>query len=462
METTRPMNLAIGGNTVGQPLYTGGFAIGQFFNKHSEGINMFIKCAFIIVMMVFIVVLVQNTIADIELMETEASLMGATSTYVNVMYHQRCKHRGGCCKTCPFISEDDPRVVIYKQMEMINSLYDQTKQGVQDDNLMVSNALDQISDATKKGTATTSWNGIVGVESSASQAIGVILGQLKDLDKTFGEVDGIDVALMDAKNKATALGAAAVVQKNIFVAASLHLNSQIMMQYIMDVSTDKQAKILDYDRLVTVSAMAANTGDKSIASIYSTNNAVNADYTMAYTGVAPSATSTSQDIVKYMAMLVSQAHTSDNTITVVISKLSEVSNAYQACRHVVDRFSNDLPGSIDNDKITALIQAGDYETAIIRTALEPDIVSNHKKFAMERSSFESGGGIQSVRDDDNDVVPWVGIFGRPTYRKSNGDSVDISTGARNDVDVLKSIPSDVPTNLMRKSSIRLGTTSYAK
>jgi hypothetical protein len=111
--------------------------------------------------------------------------------------------------------------------------------------------------------------------------------------------------------------------------------------------------------------------------------------------------------------------------------------------------------------MTALIQEGDYESAIIQTALEPDLVANHKKFAKERSSFESGGGIQSVRDDDNDVVPWVGLFGRPTYRKSNGASVDISTGAPNDVDVLKSIPSDVPTTLMRKSALRLGTTTYA-
>lgn len=460
METTRPMNLAIGGNAINQPLYNGGFAVGRFFK--SEGFQTFLRVILIFSLIVLIVVTIQNTIADIELIESEATIMGATTAYASMMYHQGCKKRGGCCKSCPFISEDDPRMVISKQVDIISSLYDQTKQGIQEDTLLLNNNLDRITDTSKKDTASTNWNGIINVETGASQAIGVILGQLKDLDKAFGHVDTIDIALMDAKSKATALGAAAVIQKNIFVVASLHLNAQIMMQYIKDVSTDKQAKIMDYDKLVTTAGIAANTGDKSIASIYSKNNAVSLDYTTAYAGVAPSATTSSQDIVKYMATLVSQAHSTDTTVTTVISKLSEVSEAYQACRHIIDRFSNDLPGKVDNDKMTALIEANDYETAIIRTALESDIVANHKKFAKERSSFESGGGIMSVRDDDNDVVPWVGITGRPTYRKSNGDSVDISSGASNNLNQLKSIPSDVPTSLMRKSSIRLSTVTYGK
>ncbi len=49
---------------------------------------------------------------------------------------------------------------------------------------------------------------------------------------------------------------------------------------------------------------------------------------------------------------------------------------------------------------------------------------NHRKFAKERSSFDSGGGVPSVRDDDLDVNPWVGIFGRPSYRKTDGKSAE--------------------------------------
>lgn len=443
-----------------QPLYHGGFAIGRFFNDHSQSIHTFIKVALIILMIWFIVALMQNTMADMSLMETDATLFGATAAYMSVAYHQNCKSRGACSRSCPFISEDDPRVLISKQVGVITDLYQQTQQCISDDTLMIANALDNISDATKASTASTTWQGILAIESTANQSIGVILNQLKTLDTSFGETSTINVALMDAKNKATALGASAVIQKNILIVASLHLNSQIMMQYIMDVSTDKQQKILDYDQLVATAAMSANTSTGSISSIYATNNAVNANYAAAYSAMDPAATTASQDIIASMAILISEAQAGDDTIKAVIAKLSNVSQTYQACRNVVDHFSNDLPGHLSLDKMNKLIEANDYESAIIQTALEPDLVANHLKFAKERASFESGGGVQSVRDDDNDVAPWVGIFGRPTYRKSNGDSVDISTGADNKADVLKSIPSDEPSLLMRKTTLRLDTITY--
>jgi hypothetical protein len=109
---------------------------------------------------------------------------------------------------------------------------------------------------------------------------------------------------------------------------------------------------------------------------------------------------------------------------------------------------------MDSDKMTSLIEAGDYESAVIKTALEADIVSNHMKFAKDRSSFESGGGIPSVRDDPNDINPWIGIIGKPSYRKSNGTSAEISS------EPLKSIPSEFPDSLMTKSSLRISTTNY--
>ena len=73
------------------------------------------------------------------------------------------------------------------------------------------------------------------------------------------------------------------------------------------------------------------------------------------------------------------------------------------------------------------------------------------KFAQERNTFDSGGGVPSVRDDDNDLIPWVGIFGRPSYRRSDGTSVESTS----DVMQLKSIPSDVPESLMRAKNPRL-------
>lgn len=457
---TRPMNLAVGGNSIEQPLYGGGFALGKFVNKHAQSIHMVLKGALMILMVVFIVVLIQNTIADVELIQSEATLFGATAAYMNVAYHQGCKSRGACSRSCPFITEDDPRLIIGNQMDVIQELYEQTQQCVSDDTLTVANALDKIQDETKSTTARTTWQGILNVESGANQAIAVILNQLKTLNASFSQSSAINVALMDAKNKATALGAAASIQKNILIVASLHLNSQIMMQYIMNVSPEKQQKILDYDRRVAAAAMAANTSAGSISSIYATNSKPVANYAASYGVMDPAATTPSQDIIASMANLISEAQAGDNSIAALIAKLKTVSEIYNSCRKVVDHFSNDLPGKMTNDKMNQLIESNDYETAIIRTALEPDLVANHKKFAKERSSFESGGGIRSVRDDDNDVVPWVGIFGRPTYRKSNGKSVDANSGASGKDDVLKSIPSDDPNQLMRTSAVRMSTVTY--
>lgn len=443
-----------------QVTYSGGFAFGKFLSDNSKTFKKVGLGLLYALILALTIALLWNAYNDMVELESTATMYGATTAYMSMAYHQGCKRRGACCRSCPFINEDDPRMVISNQVDLITELYRETQANVSDDTLMVANAIDNISDSAKAATASTTWQGILANEVNASQSISIILSQLKTLDATFGETSSVNVALIDAKNKATALSAAAAIQKNILIVASLHLHAQIMMQYIMDVSADKQQKILDYDQLVATAAMSANTSTSSIANIYATSNATSANYTAAYNAMSPAATTTSQDIIASMATLISEAQAGDDSIKSAIAKLSNVSRAYHACRNVIDRFSNDLPGKMTNDRMTTLIESNDYESAIIQTALEPDLVSNHKKFAKERSSFESGGGIQSVRDDDNDVVPWVGVFGRPTYRKSNGASIDISTGASNEANVLKSIPSDVPTQLMRKSSIRLGTTTY--
>lgn len=132
----------------------------------------------------------------------------------------------------------------------------------------------------------------------------------------------------------------------------------------------------------------------------------------------------------------------------------KIGDLAMTCKQVRLGFSNDLPGKMSADKVTSLIESGDYETAIIKTALESDIVSNHQKFAKERSSFESGGGIQSVRDHDPSIGDWVGLFGRPTYRKSDGTSAEISKEA------LKAIPSEYPDQMMSKTALKLGSRTY--
>ena len=117
---------------------------------------------------------------------------------------------------------------------------------------------------------------------------------------------------------------------------------------------------------------------------------------------------------------------------------------------MLDTFNNDLPGTLEADAMSSMIADGNYNYAIVKTALEPEILTNHAKFAKERSTFESGGGVHSIRDDDNDIISWAGLFGRPTYKKSDGKtSIEVSD------EPLRAIPSEVPESMMRTSDPRL-------
>ncbi len=414
---------------------------------------------------VYMIILFLGIIAEAEIVEANASVIGAAAAYANAAYHQKCKSRGGCSKSCPYISEADPRVVICKQMNAIDTLYGQTKQAVFDDKELVNESLFKIPDVsvstnpkdsttlgTVKDTISTEWGMYISTEEEASREIGVLLGKIKDLDALYGNVDVINVDLMDAKNKAVSYGAAAVLRKNALVVASLTLNSQIMRKYVYDVSADKQKKITGYAE-DSIKCFNAADAIKQTYLAMATSFSNGTAYDSALSDIVKPET-TSQTILKCMAALLSLAQDSERELTRTISRFSMVSDVYNKSRNVVESFSNDLPGKMDADKVTTLIQNGDYETAIIKTALEPDLVSNHKKYVKDRLSFDSGGGIPSVRDDDNDVNPWVGLFGRPTYRKSNGTSADVSTQP------LQSIPSDNPNDLTRKSALRLGTQTF--
>lgn len=458
------MNLPIGqSGSSNYNSYSGGIAVGNWVKNNYKDI---LWAVFMIVVIVILIKMAAHSYHDMNEVDTDGSLLDNATTYIEIMYHQPCKTKGGCSRSCPFISEDDPRLIIFKQMEQIDMLYGQTKQGLKDDSLMITNALEKIPAGPQQQTqitsAAASWNAILATANDASSKIGTILNQLKDLDKQFGEQDVIDIPLMDAKNRATALGAAATIQKNIFVISSVHLNSQIMMQYITNISTDQQQKIVNYDQQLMNASLSANTGSSSITNTYNKYPIDNTgtDYINAYNTVS-TGTSGSQNIVSAMATLLNLAQNGNDTLHLIASKLSDVSNLYQSCKYMTESFSNDLPGKLSSDKIIDLIQKNDYESAVIQTALEPDLVSNHQKFAKERQTFESGGGIQSVTTHDNDVNPWVGLFGRPSYRKSNGTSIDVSSSVSGITTELKSIPSDQPNDLMATSDFKLCRNAWA-
>jgi hypothetical protein len=280
------------------------------------------------------------------------------------------------------------------------------------------------------------------------------MNKVKQLDEKYGNVETINLELMNAKNKAIGYGAAAVIQKNMLIIASVQLNAQIMSSYVKSLGdSDTAKKINRYDEIAKNCYSATNAIDKLFNENVLKWTITGSAYETAMTSLDSSETKT-EDILVHTSKLLSTAETSESTLSDAISKLGTVSNVYASCKETFEGFNNNLPGKMDSDKMTSLIEAGDYESAVIKTALEADIVSNHMKFAKDRSSFESGGGIPSVRDDPNDINPWIGIIGKPSYRKSNGTSAEISS------EPLKSIPSEFPDSLMTKSSLRISTTNY--
>ncbi len=457
MDTTQSMNLSINDSpTTDRIMYGKGILAGEWIKNNFSNIIMGI----IIFVMIWFLVNIYN---DMDKIEDSGSILKNANVYMGAVYHQGCKSKGACCKTCPYITEDDPRLILYKQTQQINTLYDQTKDSIKQDQMMALTATEKITDSSKQSTKSTEWNSIISTQKMASDSIGLILNQLKDLDRQYGEQSSINTELIDAKNRATALGASAVIYKNVFVVSSLHLNSQIMLQYILDVAPEKQQKINGYDQKVISASMAANTSSESISKQYNQiSSSINGSIFLDAYNAVSTGTTTSQDIIKHMATLLNMAQSGTDSIEIVVYKLNQINEAYQSCYQIMESFSNDLPGKLPADKMLSLIEANDYESAIIQTALEPDLVPNHRKFAKERQTFESGGGIQSVFDHNNDINPWVGLFGRPTYRRSDGSSVENNDKEPAYTNVLKSIPSQSPDQYMNTSNVGFKTHQWVK
>lgn len=57
-----------------------------------------------------------------------------------------------------------------------------------------------------------------------------------------------------------------------------------------------------------------------------------------------------------------------------------------------------------------------WQEAIRQMGLEQSVLDSHNAFVKDRSRSTTGASNQSVREYDNDVVPWVGLR-RPRYEK---------------------------------------------
>jgi len=66
----------------------------------------------------------------------------------------------------------------------------------------------------------------------------------------------------------------------------------------------------------------------------------------------------------------------------------------------------------------------DYNAVAQMMALEPEVFESQETYAEDMGRSTSGASVMSVRDDRQDIVPWVGLR-RPTY-----DAICTGAGAR--------------------------------
>jgi hypothetical protein len=85
----------------------------------------------------------------------------------------------------------------------------------------------------------------------------------------------------------------------------------------------------------------------------------------------------------------------------------------------------------------------DYNSVVQYMSIEPEVYHSQAKYTKDMGRSTSGASMLPVRDDPNDVVPWIGLR-RPKYR-----DVYSSDGARQD-------HSEIPDQMRSNSSYCIG------
>lgn len=428
-------------------VYANGRRARDIAGDAAYGFGSFIRCnwtkilfAVLLGLMIYIMFMLMTSLAESESIGSEASYIGAAANYINSFKHHGCKGGDGCGVGCPYISSDDARLAIKNTSESINNLYKSATDSVQQFRARRAVSIAAFGqDAQQRLLTQFAEYDIV-----ADKAVAEILNcqsVATQLNKNYSTSETVTVEVVNAKNMIVALEAAVVIYRNVLSNAIMYNESHMMIQRMTQANN---TKIANFDSLMAEAKVYVINIEalvkKSIQKI-NENNFI-ASVNNAKAGM------NSNDIITSMVNLLNAVQESMLGVQSVSSQFEAVATSYMTCSGK-DSFSNDLPGKPSSNTVSAMISNGDYNTALIQTALEPDLVKNHRRFAKERATFDSGGGVPSVRDDDNDVVPWVGLFGRSSYRRTDGSSADTGSIA------LKSIPSDNPEQLMRAKVPRI-------
>ncbi len=364
-------------------------------------------------------------------------------TFIDSALHYNCKHKGGCGASCPYLSSDDPRVMMKQKVESLEYAKSKIMEDIETDDAKLEIAISQVSPANAK-SLNAALQPIMSHKKKLASSINNYLLLSQALFDKHGKEDKLSSDVLKASAQVSGYEALANLISIAYASVCYNQQTVVMLARVMNLPDIDQKKITSFDDVLNGLKISTNkiqtSAEEMVKYINGHDFNVNASY------IQTSATST--DLMM-------------GAVSTIINKVNEFAAMYQDNaayydnakvtfgRCIKEGFNNALPATLNPADVSALIDDNDYSTALIKTALEPEIVSNHLKFASERSAFDSGGGVHSVRDDDNDLVPWVGLFGRPTYRKSDGSSIEKSN------EPLRSIPSTNPEDMMRTKTPRI-------
>ena len=354
--------------------------------------------------------------------------------------HSNCTLDDYCTSSwCPIATIDNPITLSIKNSKLANSLLEQALQDVNTMNQQIT-ALPQEMGINSDGLAKLQTSS-TSLLAAAQQAAGVISSYTNTITNFTQSIATSSVSSNSyfVKLQSEALLEAIKVQSTII---KLQLVSLIMNVSNTKISTISPTVTTQATTMVnTLSSnfasqllSASKAGANSITVI---TNILGDTTTVPPTAAIADANGVINQLVMLQSIFTSAKNSLQNSISIA-GQLVDILNTYSPITNSFSNkegFNNTMPGSESNQLTNELIADNNYVQSVINTSLEPSILSSHKRYAKELNEIGNGNKLLAVRDDPNDINPWVG-FNRPTYRKSDGSSAEINRQP------LKQIPSD--------------------
>jgi hypothetical protein len=415
--------------------------LGCWTRRHAKKMITFLfACLVIYLLMILIAV---------EIEENNIAASSGAAAYITAMYHWKCKGHG-CGGRCPHSDKSDPRVFVSEQTEYIGNLLDSARDHLSNEIQTNASQFPKFDKAEFK----TKLNQMIKNETDTVDNIFKLQLAARLIDNEFSNCD-VNSGTYTAQNHLIALSNAADINKAILIISTLARMGTVY-KYTLDAESAKEkSSISNFDKHHDKWIKSA-TALHVMSDLTTEFLADSSDFNASQNAVLQSVNAKLElKGEKIMAHVLALAKTKDSIADMTdaalrhYKTLSSFRDAH-AKAYKKEPFNNAMPGKVSADQATALIEQGDYNQVMIKTALEPSVVSNHREFAKKRADHGNLDINQlSVRDDPNDVIPWV-AYSRPSYTKSDGITpADVPNKAM----PLSSIPSD-NTDAMRARPLK--------